>query len=234
MQALECGRSFAFDYHGPWVVLTLSASSEGLMVAAVDIAGHIYGQLLVIERHVVSSAAGKARWLCQCSCGSFTIVVAGTLRSGETLSCGHLNFDPVSHGGYRHPEYRVWNLMRQRCHNPKNTHYASYGGRGISVCDRWRKSYAAFNEDMGRRPFLGAQIDRIDNNGNYEPGNCRWATRKQNCRNQRKTRFLAYRGEVRSMPEWCEILGLHYGTVKHRVLKGWSPERALSPTLGAP
>jgi hypothetical protein len=116
--------------------------------------------------------------------------------------------------------------MIGRCTNPNNSHFASYGGRGISVCDRWR-DFPTFLADMGEKP-VGMSIDRIDIDGNYEPGNCRWTTAKQQARNKRSTRLLTYDGQTRPLLEWAERLGLNPGTLSDRVYAGWSDEAALT------
>jgi hypothetical protein len=198
------------------------------MTARQDLTGKTFGLLTVIEA-CGSTNAGKRLWRCSCSCGGETVVVGSHLSSGNTSSCGcgRQRFKP-SHGGAYKPEYRVWHLMKQRCRNQNQTSYGAYGGRGITVCERWAQSFEAFLEDMGPRPSPQHQLDRIDNDRGYEPGNCRWATRLQNMRNQRKTIWATLDGDKRSLPEWCERLGLNYGTVKARVQRGISPEQALA------
>lgn len=122
-------------------------------------------------------------------------------------------------------EYNAWRLMRQRCNLPTAKAYPDYGGRGIKVCDRWSK-YENFLEDMGRRPE-GMSIDRIDPNGNYEPGNCRWTTKVEQARNKRHSVFLTYCGETRHLKEWAEITGHSYSKLIQRVYAGCSPEEVL-------
>lgn len=116
--------------------------------------------------------------------------------------------------------------MCQRCTNPKNTSYRNYGGRGIKVCDRWlgEQGFENFLTDMGERPSDGYSIDRIDNNGDYCPENCRWATKKEQCNNMRKTIMLSYNGETHSLSEWCDITGFCYETAYNRYRKGYDFE----------
>jgi hypothetical protein len=124
--------------------------------------------------------------------------------------------------------------MIERCENPNATGYHRYGGRGISICERWRRSFEHFLEDMGPRPQLSLQLDRIDNNGNYEPSNCRWATVKQqaNNRRQREQRvFLTFDGQTRSLSEWAEVLGVSVGTIHMRRWKRSPLDKVLSPDL---
>lgn len=130
------------------------------------------------------------------------------------------------------PGFYTWASMLRRCTYSWDQAYPSYGGRGIKVCDRWRKSFYSFIEDMGEKP-AGMTLDRIDNNGNYEPGNCRWATAKTQTRNRRNTRRLTYGGETRSLTEWAETKGISIATIRSRLRWGWSDEAALStPTEG--
>ena len=131
------------------------------------------------------------------------------------------------HGLSRTPEYRAWQTMRLRCNNPDNAAYPAYGGRGIKVCDRWADDVSAFVADMGLRPSPDHQIDRKDNDGDYEPGNCRWATRSTNCRNRRTNRLITFRGEQRTLSDWCERLGLPKDTVAKRLNMGWTVDAAL-------
>lgn len=118
--------------------------------------------------------------------------------------------------------------MIQRCHTPTNDSFARYGGRGIEVCEKWRHSFARFIEDMGH-PGEGMSLDRIDNNGNYEPGNCRWATLAEQSSNRRDSRKIAYNGETLTLSEWSRRLGWHHMTISDRLRRGWPLDRALAP-----
>jgi hypothetical protein len=125
-------------------------------------------------------------------------------------------------------EYLAWSNMISRCENPKHKSFPGYGGRGISVCGQWRKSFAKFLADMGARPSTDHSLDRIDNNGNYCPENCRWATRRQQHRNKRNNRILTHDGRSLSVPEWAEKIGVSKVTIALRLLRGWPTEKILT------
>lgn len=135
------------------------------------------------------------------------------------------------HGQSFTPEYRAWQTMRLRCLNPSNRAYPAYGGRGITVCDRWLDDFEAFLADVGAKPSARHELDRIDNNRGYEPSNCRWVTRSQNDRNRRSTLWVDYRGERRRLIDLCEQFGTWLDTVKFRLEHGWTMEAAVeTPT----
>jgi len=126
-------------------------------------------------------------------------------------------------------EYAAWRHMLERCYRPSAAKYPQYGGRGVTVCDSWRKSFANFFADMGRAPTSRHEVDRRDNEGNYEPGNCRWATRKEQCRNKRTNRVLDHGGHRKTMAEWAEITGFPSSIIHERITRlGWSIEEALT------
>lgn len=131
--------------------------------------------------------------------------------------------------GGRAPEHRIWDAMIGRCTRRSDSRWEDYGGRGIKVCEAWRKSYSAFLSDMGRRPSPKHTLDRIEANGNYEPGNCRWATQAVQQRNRRNNHNIEWNGQTKTAAEWERDLGLTRGLLYDRVkAKGWTVERAMS------
>lgn len=182
-----------------------------------DLAGLVFGRLTAIDR--VVSPDGYARWRCSCSCGGSKVARAQTLRNGRTRSCGCLSKEVAAarvttHGDTSNrsttPEYRSYASMKNRCRNPNHHEFHRYGGRGIAICERWLESFGAFLEDMGRKPDPSFTIDRIDNDKGYEPGNCRWASRKHQNRNSSLSKqVLASDGRTfTSMAEAAETFGI--------------------------
>jgi hypothetical protein len=199
-----------------------------MIVKRFDHVGETFGRLTVLER-AEDGPWGNDRWRCLCSCGAATTVTGNNLRKQETRSCGCLSADSASkrltthghtRGGRMPTTYRTWATMRSRCGNPNAKNYGRYGGRGIKVCERW-SSFENFLEDMGERPE-GTSLDRIENDGNYDPGNCRWATRKEQQRNTRRNRLVTFDGQTRCLSAWSEMLGLSRSTLHARLRLGWS------------
>jgi hypothetical protein len=183
-----------------------------------------FGRLIAIGR-------ADGHWLCQCDCGNQKVIQGSRLRGGQTKSCGCYNREVLSarktHGQTKSRTFTTWAAMKNRCHSSTSQWYSRYGGRGIKVCDRWLESFENFLADMGERPD-GASIDRIDNDGNYEPSNCRWATRLQQERNKGSNRYFTINAERRALSEWCELYGANYQRVYARLLLGWDIEKALT------
>jgi hypothetical protein len=170
---------------------------------------------------------------CRCACGVERWVTSADIQAGRSTNCGCVRRSKVSTRNHKHGlsntrEHVNWMGMIARCENPKNKRYAKYGGRGIKVCARWRESFEAFITDMGRIPFEGAKIDRIDNDRDYEPGNCRWVTNKENCRNRPKVTMLTMDGATKPLNQWAEERGLKPKTVRQRIRRGATPIQALT------
>ena len=173
------------------------------------------------------NSRGQRIMVCACECGVTKTVILTHLFAGRSKSCGCGKAESIGnahriHGesGHSRGEYRVWDGIIQRCENPKHTEFHSYGGRGISICNRWRESYELFLLDMGRRPSRTHSIDRIDTNGNYEKDNCKWSTQKEQCRNVRHNVCVMYNGNKRLFIEICEELGIKYGTAYDQLKRG--------------
>lgn len=190
------------------------------------------------------SATGDLRWNCRCTCGSETIVLQRTLLNGTSKSCGCLSVETFvastserrrSHGqtvgGYT-PEYRAWLHMRGRCKNPNVKKFKNHGGRGIRVCERWDNSFEAFFADMGPRPSPRHSIDREDNDGNYEPGNCRWALPRTQQGNKSNNIHVIVGIERLALKHACERFGLDPRLVYLRLSRGWRLVDAVSRPKG--
>jgi hypothetical protein len=198
-----------------------------------DITNCRFGRLLVLRPF--ERVKGRQHWVCQCDCGNIHTVRGDVLKLGYANSCGCFRYEAVSTSTSKYrrklnnkptPEFKVWQSMKNRCRESGGQR--GYSDRGIKVCDAWAKSFDAFMDDMGPRPSLAHSIDRIDVNGNYEPGNCRWATGKEQNRNRRNNRLVTHNGKTMCVAAWCEELGLQHGLVLDRLDSGWTDERALT------
>jgi hypothetical protein len=157
---------------------------------SLDLTGRRSGRLIAVRKQTVD-ASGNAYWLCKCDCGTETTVRATLINKGIANSCGCYASELTrankrKHGWYGTPEYNAWNCLKGRCNRPNDKAYHNYGGRGIAICERWR-SFENFLADMGRRPSVRHSLDRINNDGHYEPANCRWATMAQQKANTRRS-----------------------------------------------
>ncbi len=193
------------------------------MQKVIDLTGKRFGRLTVLNR--AENHGIHPSWHCRCDCGKETKVAGQHLRNGTTKSCGCLR---IKHQLSYTLIYRSWRNMLSRCENPHDPNFSLYGGRGIKVCPQWH-DIQAFREDMGDRPSPQYTIDRIDNNGNYDPGNCHWATSKEQSRNRRDNHLITFQGETRCQSEWAESLGISRQRLDYRLrVAGWTTEKALT------
>lgn len=172
----------------------------------------------------------KSRVLCKCCCGQERPVLARSLFYGKSKSCGCLQRASVSrHGKFGSRVYRIWQSMKSRCFNKTHMNYHRYGGRGISVCDEWRNSFDAFYRHMGDPPSESHSIDRFpDADGNYTPGNCRWATPCEQRENQPDVVFITCNGKTMTIGQWSRESGINQSTIRSRIRRGIPPEVAVT------
>ena len=198
----------------------------------IDLVGQVFDRLTVVSE-AGRDKFGRMTWNCTCVCGKTRIVQSNNLRTGHTTSCGCAQTDMLvkrntTHGLERGEVYQCWSGMKARCYNQKAVGYKNYGGRGIQVCEKWRESYASFYKDMGEKPDSTYSIERRDNNGNYAPENCYWATRIVQANNSRWNRIVTINGRTKNRTQWCKHFGISNSTVSGRLQRGWSIENALS------
>lgn len=200
-----------------------------------SLVGQRFGRLLVIE--FSGNLNGRRRWLCRCDCGAYTKPSTGGLRTGDSQSCGclareknrsRLKLQRTKHGMARTAEWRAWASLRSRCNNKNDQRYKNYGERGIKVCDEWSASFEAFYRDMGPKPSPKHSIDRINNDGDYKPSNCHWATAGEQARNTRQNVLFSMDGKTMTAAEWAREIGISCGALKMRLDAGWTIERALT------
>lgn len=194
-----------------------------------DLTGRTFDRLTVVGRAEARPGAHTSFWVCRCRCGTVKTVSATALKQGYTRSCGCLHRERVrTCRHFNHRLYHVWQDMKQRCSNPNSQYYHRYGGRGISVCEEWADYDAFFRWAMKSGYQSGLTIDRIDNDGNYEPSNCRWATPMENTNNRANTRRVTFQGQTHTLTEWAEITGIPRRTIRYRYEAGKAPEDILN------
>lgn len=197
------------------------------MAKANDLTGRRFGRLVAVARSE-STARGHATWMCRCDCGGGTVVMATNVLRGLTASCGCLQEKSrTKHGMCKTRTYGAWMGMKSRVSGNGDLSKKHYQGRGIKVASQWETSFEQFLADMGECP-PGMELDRVDNDGDYEPGNCRWATRSQQMANTRRTHIVACLGESMCLLHACKKIGLSYRTAMKRMARGMSAQQAIS------
>lgn len=199
-----------------------------------DLTNKRFGRWYVLG-YVGMTDRGSTKWLCRCDCGVHKVVNSSGLRSNRSKSCGCYKVEnhaqSVSprtiHGKSDTVEYRIWYKMLERCTRKTDRAYSNYGGRGIKVCSRWTK-FENFLVDMGKRPSPKHSLDRIDNDKDYCPENCRWATHTQQANNKRNNVKITWRGVTKTLPDWARSLNMPCETLRRRFDLGWSVEKAFT------
>jgi len=200
-----------------------------------NLTGKKFGRLKVVKfsrSRKLSAGISYRYWNCLCDCGAELEVSTGNLNHAHTQSCGCLQRDRALeanriHLGIKTAEFACWVHIRQRCENERSKDYRNYGARGIKVCVRWN-SFLNFLSDMGKKPSHHLTIERIDNDGDYSPSNCRWATRKEQNRNSRSNRLLSFGGNKMTTSQWAEFMGVPRSILHKRAYRGWSDEKVLT------
>lgn len=198
-----------------------------------DLTGKEFGETWVVVRLIEKTATSKSKWLCKCSCGNERAMGASEINGNKTQRCRSCTARQTftTHGMAHSREYTSWYSMISRCYRTADKEHSNYGGRGIKVCDRWRYSFEAFIEDMGPRPNNTTLDRHPDNDGNYEPNNCRWATPTEQGRNTRVNRLLEHDGRTQCMAAWADEAGMSIQSLYQRLKRGWTVERALTEPI---
>ena len=206
------------------------------MTQIIDHTGQKFGRLTVVRR-CGTNAHREAVWECICICGNTHYVPGSSLRTGKSTSCGCYKSDWTvnkftTHGLSKHPLHAIWDGMKTRCYDANRLKFKDYGSRGITVCDEWRNDFKAFYDwSIANGWVEGLSIDRIDNDGNYEPSNCRWADNSVQANNSRHCHYITYNGETLTISQWARKIGLKPSTLNVRIRSGWSIEKALTTPL---
>lgn len=199
---------------------------------SLDLKGKRFHKLLVVEK--ANNQKHKTMWKCKCDCGNITLVTTSNLNTNRVKSCGCLRIDQLTKRSTTHNQrhtalYEVWKTMKQRCFNPKNQAYKNYGGRGIVVCDEWKTNFTSFYKwSMENGYKKGLTIDRIDNNKNYCPENCRWADRITQANNSRWNKHIVVNGKDDTLANWIRYFNTTHTKYYARIKKGLSEQEALT------
>ena len=202
------------------------------MSKLIDLTGQRFGRLSVIKR--AENHKGRVAWLCKCDCGKFHIIISKSLRNGACQSCGCLDLESralrqTTHNLSNTKLYNIYMSIKSRCKNINNERFSSYGGRGITICEEWNNDFLSFyNWSMSNGYIDGLTIDRINNNGSYEPNNCRWTDMKVQNNNRRNNKFITYNGKTKTLQQWADSLGINQDNLSSRLIRGWTFEKAIS------
>lgn len=208
------------------------------MIKSETIIGQTFGRLLVIGPSSKRNKSGSTFWQCQCDCGEITDVSKQSLKSGHTQSCGCLRLERCrakitkhGHNGAkgRSPEYCAWHNAKRRCLLPQHPEYKNYGERGITMCFDWVNNFSSFIAHIGPRPSNKHTLDRIDNDGNYEPGNVRWVLRAAQLRNRRNNVWFTFQGETKVITDWATQFNINLDTLSYRLKHKWPDNQMFSP-----
>ncbi len=193
--------------------------------------GQRFGSLVAFSIDREKTRRGRTYWFFKCDCGTVVSISRDHMRNGERTSCGckteHSTRFKERHGLSFSAEHRAWARMKSDCFNPKTERFHNYGGRGITVAKEWVDNFEAFYAHIGPRPSSKHSVDRIDVEGNYEPGNVRWATLVEQCRNRRNNIHATINGDTKCVSEWCDLLGIKRNLAYQRIRKGWDPAKAI-------
>lgn len=199
----------------------------------IDLTGKRFGRLTVIER--APNRGRRTMWRCKCQCGKEKVIRQEDLHSGKIVSCGcYLHEKITKHGLYKTKEYRRWASMKDRCGNPKATHAHRYSGREITVCPEWKNNFQSYYDYVSKLPHFGEEgysLNRIDNDGNYEPGNVEWADDYTQMNNTSKNHLIEYHGSIKTVTEWARIKGIPIDCLRNRIARGWDSNRALETPI---
>lgn len=219
-------------------ILFLVGRKLGIMGRLKDYTGERFGRLIVIKR-VENNKHNQVRWLCKCDCGNKKIVLANALREGNTRSCGclkheqnYINIVHITHNKSNTRLYNIWKNMKNRCNNPKNRRHKFYYDKGIKVCNEWQKNFMSFYKwamENGYKENL--TIDRIDNNGNYEPNNCRWATITEQNNNQSNNIRIYYNNITYNVKDFCKKYKIKRCTLMQRLKNNWNIEKIINTPI---
>lgn len=210
------------------------------MGTKLNLVGQKFNRLTVLSEHTTRSKWGAVKHLCKCDCGKEVIVSGTNLKSGNTKSCGCYAIEKITERGHnnathrksRNKIYKVYYTMIRRCYNPKCERYTIYGKKGIKVCYRWLESFENFYKDMGDRPNDNYSLERINNEGDYCPENCRWATLEEQANNKRTNHIIEYKGLKYTMANFCKLTGMKYELLHSRIhYAKWDIEKTLNTPL---